>query len=82
MMGCQRSPNARRPVLIATVAGVLSVATIIVLAGCPKKHLEGDTHALEEQSRYWRNNLPRLIASRFGLQPPDGFAYAERDQFR
>ena len=54
----------------------------ICWGGCPKKHLEGDTHALEEQSRYWQDNLPRLIASRFGLRPPDGFGYSEIDQFR
>ncbi|MBC7883231.1 MAG: radical SAM protein, partial [Anaerolineae bacterium] len=31
----------------------------ICWGGCPKKHLEGDTHAIAEQSAYWRNNLPR-----------------------
>lgn len=33
--------------------------------GCPKKHLEGDTHAIREQGRYWRTNLPRLIAQAY-----------------
>lgn len=50
--------------------------------GCPKKHLDGDNHALDEQGQYWRTNLPRLIATRFGLQPLAGFFYTEDDQFR
>jgi uncharacterized protein len=54
----------------------------ICWGGCPKKHLEGDQHALDEQSYYWRMNLPRLVASRFGLTPPADFAYGESDQFR
>ena len=54
----------------------------ICWGGCPKKHLEGDAHALHEQSIYWRTNLPRLVASRFGLTPADGFNYTEADQFR
>jgi uncharacterized protein len=54
----------------------------ICWGGCPKKHLENDTHALEEQSIYWRTNLPRLIAGRFGLSAPAGFRYSEKDQFR
>jgi uncharacterized protein len=36
--------------------------------GCPKKHLEGDQHAIQEQGRYWRNNLPRLIAAAAGIE--------------
>jgi uncharacterized protein len=54
----------------------------ICWGGCPKKHLEADQQALDEQSVYWRTNLPRLVASRFGLTPPAGFAYDENDQFR
>jgi uncharacterized protein len=54
----------------------------ICWGGCPKKHLEADQHALDEQSYYWRANLPRLVASRFGLKPPLDFAYDEADQFR
>jgi uncharacterized protein len=34
----------------------------ICWGGCPKKHLEADTHAIDEQGRYWRNNLARLVA--------------------
>ncbi len=54
----------------------------ICWGGCPKKHLEGDAHALKEQSDYWRRNLPGLVATRFGLRAPAGFAYSEADQFR
>jgi uncharacterized protein len=51
--------------------------------GCPKKHLEGDTHAIREQGRYWRTNLPRLIAEAAGLGGafvPESFS--EDQQFR
>jgi uncharacterized protein len=54
----------------------------ICWGGCPKKHLDQDAHALDEQSHFWRHNLPRLITSRFGLKPPDNFQYSEIDQFR
>ena len=54
----------------------------ICWGGCPKKHLEGDEHALNEQSMYWRTNLPRLIADRFGLKPGQRFVFTEADQFR
>jgi uncharacterized protein len=54
----------------------------ICWGGCPKKHLEADRHALDEQSMYWRTNLPRLVASRFRLEPASGFAFTEADQFR
>jgi uncharacterized protein len=39
----------------------------ICWGGCPKKHLEGDRHALLEQGRYWRTNLPRLISQAAGF---------------
>ena len=50
--------------------------------GCPKKHLDRDEHALREQGRYWRTNLPRLIAAaaEFGAYSPREFS--EADQFR
>lgn len=35
----------------------------ICMGGCPKKHLEGDRDALDEQGAYWRRNLPRLLVS-------------------
>jgi uncharacterized protein len=54
----------------------------ICWGGCPKKHLERDEHALNEQSVYWRTNLPRLVASRFGFAAEAGFSYTEADQFR
>jgi sulfatase maturation enzyme AslB (radical SAM superfamily) len=31
-------------------------------AVCPKRHLDGDAHAVAEQGAYWRRNLARLVA--------------------
>jgi uncharacterized protein len=51
--------------------------------GCPKKHLEGDDHALQEQSLYWRRALPQKIAWQFGTTlSPNDFCFSEADQFR
>ena len=51
--------------------------------GCPKKHLERDMHAIAEQGRYWRTNLPRLIASAAGFGDSAApTAFADRHQFR
>ncbi len=54
----------------------------ICWGGCPDRHLRKDRHALEEQSAFWRANLPRLIASGVGTVPLEGFTYDEADQFR
>jgi uncharacterized protein len=54
----------------------------ICWGGCPKKHLENDTHAIAEQSAYWRKNLPRLITAEIGVKVPNDFAFEERHQFR
>lgn len=54
----------------------------ICWGGCPKKHLEGDDHALTEQSLFWRRNLPRLIASGVSAEAPPDFTFNEADQFR
>ena len=54
----------------------------ICWGGCPKKHLERDLVALAEQGEYWRRNLPRLVANRFGLSVDPDFALNEQDQFR
>lgn len=51
-------------------------------AGCPKKHLDGDEHAIAEQSAYWRSNLPRLVATGVGAEVEIGFAFGDVDQFR
>jgi uncharacterized protein len=51
-------------------------------AGCPKKHLEQDRHAILEQGAYWRRNLPRLVAEGVGLRCDPAFAFSEEDQFR
>lgn len=54
----------------------------ICWGGCPKKHLEGDQHAIQEQGRYWRNNLPRLIASAAGIDDLRDAVVPEALQFR
>ena len=33
--------------------------------GCPKRHLEASRVDVESEGRYWRTNLPRLIAAGF-----------------
>ena len=50
--------------------------------GCPKKHLEQDVEALREQGKYWRTNLPRLIARKANIEIPNGFCFTDKDQFR
>jgi uncharacterized protein len=54
----------------------------ICWGGCPKKHLEGDQHAIQEQGRYWRNNLPRLIARAAGIDDLSDAVVPEALQFR
>jgi uncharacterized protein len=53
-----------------TIAVTCSVCSFLPVCwgGCPKKHLEGDRRALDEQGRYWRTNLPRLIAKQAGFE--------------
>lgn len=51
-------------------------------AGCPKKHLEADEHAIAEQSRYWRQNLATSISRAVGIEISSDFAFEERHQFR
>ena len=54
----------------------------ICWGGCPKKHLDGDAHALAEQSKYWRRNLARLVAEGVGRRLDAPTEYTESDQFR
>ena len=54
----------------------------ICWGGCPKKHLEQDIHALDEQSLYWRNNLSRLVANGVEMNITSPQIYTEADQFR
>lgn len=54
----------------------------ICWGGCPKKHLEDDSHAIAEQSAFWRANLPRLIVNELGIEIPKDFKFEERHQFR
>jgi uncharacterized protein len=50
--------------------------------GCPKKHLENDSHAIAEQGAYWRANLPRLVAAGVGSVSDPDFVFTEAHQFR
>jgi uncharacterized protein len=54
----------------------------ICWAGCPKKHLEGDVHAIAEQGAYWRGNLARLVAEGVGVNVLGHLEYMPRHQFR
>ena len=50
--------------------------------GCPKGHLEDNQHALDEQCRYWRENLARLISAGAGEEQPSQLTYGEDFQIR
>lgn len=54
----------------------------ICWGGCPKKHLDGDQHALAEQGMYWRRNLARLVAEGVGRKMERAAEFSELDQFR
>jgi len=54
----------------------------ICWGGCPKGHLEGNQHAIDEQGRYWRENLARLIASGAGEELAEPQHYDDGVQFR
>ena len=54
----------------------------ICWGGCPKKHLEGDQHALREQGAYWRRNLARLVADGVDRKLDRAVELTEADQFR
>ncbi len=53
----------------------------VCLGGCPKKQLEKDQTALEAQSVYWRDNLPRLIYKTAKVSGSD-YRFTEDQQFR
>jgi uncharacterized protein len=48
--------------------------------GCPKRHLDGS--GTDAEGRFWRTNLPRMIASGVGREPAGQQAFSEADQFR
>jgi uncharacterized protein len=54
----------------------------ICWGGCPKKHLDGDSHAIAEQGAYWRKNLARLIAEGVGESLDGDYVFTESHQFR
>jgi uncharacterized protein len=54
----------------------------ICWAGCPKRHLDHDSHAIAEQGAYWRRNLGRLVAEGVGEEVVGATAFDEQAQFR
>lgn len=54
----------------------------VCFGGCPKKHLENDTSALDEQSEYWKNNLGQKVTKYLGLNSVSELPIAEKMQFR
>jgi uncharacterized protein len=54
----------------------------ICWGGCPKRHLDGTRADIDAEGRFWRANLPRMIADGLGEKLPDGFAFSTGDQFR
>lgn len=54
----------------------------VCFGGCPKKHLEGDQSALDEQSEYWKNNLAQKVVTYFGLETLSKVPLTKELQFR
>jgi uncharacterized protein len=54
----------------------------ICFGGCPKKHLEGDQKALDEQSEYWRSNLEKKVLNYVSLDSNEVIPLTKSDQFR
>lgn len=51
-------------------------------AGCPKRHLDGDQHAIAEQGAYWRRNLARLVTEGVGEYLSTALVFDDTAQFR
>ena len=54
----------------------------ICWGGCPKQHLDAAQADIDTEGRFWRENLPRMIAEGLGDSVPEGFAFSTSDQFR
>lgn len=54
----------------------------VCLAGCPKKHLENDQNALNEQSLFWQTNLEKKVVSFLGYSSISNAPLTNPDQFR
>ncbi len=48
--------------------------------GCPKRHLDGS--GTDAEGRFWRTNLPRMVAAGLGREPVGQHTFGEVDQFR
>jgi hypothetical protein len=51
-------------------------------AGCPKRHLDRDSHVIAEQGAYWRRNLARLVADGVREELVRPVIFDEASQFR
>jgi uncharacterized protein len=54
----------------------------VCMSGCPKKHLEKDQNALDEQSLYWRTSLGKKILTYLGYSTKTSLVLNQKDQFR
>jgi uncharacterized protein len=54
----------------------------VCLGGCPKKHLENDKKAMDEQSQYWRGNLEKKVVGYVNYKKAMVNPLGEADQFR
>lgn len=50
--------------------------------GCPKRHLDGSQTDLAAEGRFWRRNLPRMIAAGLGEHPAEDLEFTDAEQFR
>ena len=54
----------------------------VCMGGCPKKHLDNDQKALDEQSLYWRINLATKVLNYTGHKSKEKIILDVADQFR
>lgn len=54
----------------------------VCFGGCPKKHLEKDQESLDEQSKYWKNNLAQKVTKYLELELLDNTPISHNHQFR
>lgn len=54
----------------------------VCFSGCPKKHLEKDKRALDEQSLFWQTNLEKKVLQYLGYSPLSNVPLTDLDQFR
>jgi uncharacterized protein len=50
--------------------------------GCPERHLDGSKPDVDAEGRFWRHNLPRMIATGAGEEVSADVAFTDAEQFR